>query len=193
MTTTPKSTETITDEEKLALAGAKHDLIVFWLRMIGWLLSGCVMPITVFAIKFGLFNSYGYQVTTDELGNITGTTIALNGWGIASVILVAFTAYQIINEIIKSHSGYSLTKQILTGILHRLIPLLAMIMVCYWLKGCLEEIIFCLGVIALGQCAAIPLNPLPAWRAKKTSKEDYSDILTGLFTLIKNKGKRGSE
>lgn len=180
----------IHSEESEETVSARKDLLIFWARMIGWLATGVGIPITTFSIKFGLFNSYGYQVTTDELGNITGSHIALNGWGIVSVILLAFTAVTIINEIIDAYSSkYSFKKQILIGIKNKIVPLAIAIGICFWLKGVIEQIIFCLIVIGIGQIAAIPLNPLPKWKAKVKGEEDYSDLITGLRTFLKNKKK----
>lgn len=184
-------TEEPTEEDKEAVSSAKKKLLIFWLRMLGWVGTGVVAPITTFAIKFGLFDKSGYEITTDELGNVTGTYIALNGWGIVSVCLIAFAVYEIINEVIKSRGpGYSYTKQILTGVLHRIIPMAIAIGVCFWLKGVLENVIFCLTVIGISQIGAITLNPLPKWRSEKLKEEDYSDVLTGLVKLVKERVKK---
>ena len=53
----------MTQEESQDLAAGKKSLLVFWLRMVGWVLTGTVAPITTFAIKFGLFTEYGYNIT----------------------------------------------------------------------------------------------------------------------------------
>jgi hypothetical protein len=181
--------------ETHATVGFRKDLLIFWLRMVGWLITGVAVPITVFSINFGLFTEYGYQITTDELGNVTSMNIALNGWGIISAVLIGFTAISICNEVIDAYSSkYSLTKQILVGITSKLIPLLIGIVVCVFLKGCLDQIIFCLSTIAISQLAAIPLNPLPKWKAEKKDEEDYSDLITGLRKLLKLlKSKKGEK
>ena len=154
---------------------AKHSLLIFWLRMIGWLASGVAAPISTFAIKFGLFTSYGYEVKTDELGNVLETHIALNGWGILSAVLVGFTIISILNEIVDAYTAkYSLAKQTLVGIKNKIVPLAIAIVICYFLKGCIDQIIFCLTTIGICQIAAIPLNPLPEWKAKVKKEEDYS-------------------
>ena len=174
---------------------ARRDLLVFWLRMIGWVVAGVAAPITTFSIKFGLFTEYGYQaVTTDELGNVTGMHVALNGWGIISCALIGFTIISVLNEIIDAYSKkYSFTKQILIGLRNRIIPIAIAIAAFYFLKGCMEQIIFCLTVIGIGQLVAIPINPLPKWKAEKKGEEDYSDILTGLRKFLKRENKKGDK
>lgn len=175
-------------DETVESVSARKELLIFWLRMLGWFTTGVVAPITVFSIKFGLFTEYGYQITTDELGNVTGAHIALNGWGIISVLLLGFAALSIINEIIDAYSKkYSFTKQCLIGLRNRIIPLAIAIGVCFYLKNSIEQIIFCLTVIGICQIAAIPLNPLPQWKAKVKGNEDYSDLLSGLKQFLKSK------
>jgi len=178
-------------EESKETVSARKRLLIFWSRMLGWLATGVGAPITVFSIKFGLFTKYGYQITTDELGNVTGSYIALNGWGIISCILVGAAAISIINEIIDAYSHkYSFAKQCFVGLRNRILPLAIAIAICFWLKGVMEQIIFCLIVIGISQLAAIPLNPMPEWKARVKGEEDYSDILTGLRTFLKKYAKK---
>lgn len=178
----------LTQEESKDLASGKKDLLIFWLRMAGWILTGTVAPITTFAIKFGLFTEYGYNITTDELGNVTGTRIALNGWGIISILLIALTINAILKEILAAHSKYSLTKQCLQGAISRIVPCLIALGITYYISGVIKQIEFCLVVLIITQCAAIPLNPLPAWKYKKLGEESYGDVLTEIVKLLKKRG-----
>lgn len=181
------------EETKESIESRKR-LLVFWARMIGWLATGVGAPITTFALKFGLFNKYGYEVTTDELGNVTGSHIAINGWGIVSIILIGATVLSIISEIIDAYSHkYSFTKQCLVGLKNRIIPIAIAIGVCFYLKGVIEQVIFCLTVIGISQIAAIPLNPMPEWKSRVKGEEDYSDIITGLRTFLKSRNKKGEK
>ena len=183
--------EALSDETEASVS-ARKELLVFWARMIGWLVAGVAAPITVFSLKFGLFNEYGYQVTTDELGNVTGSHIALNGWGIVSICLIGFAAFSIISEVIDAYSKkYTFTKQCLIGLKNRILPLAIALGICFYLKGVIEQIIFCIEIIGLCQIAAIPLNPIPKWKAKVKGEEDYSDIITGLRTFLKRKNEEG--
>lgn len=177
--------EYLTEESEQSVS-ARKELLVFWARMLGWLATGVGAPITTFAIKFGLFDKYGYTVTTDELGNVVSSHIALNGWGIVSIILIAFAGISILNSIIDAYAAkYSFTKQCLIGIKNKIVPLAVAIGICYYLKGVIEQVIFCLTVIGISQLAAIPLNPMPKWKAKVKGEEDYSDIITGLKGFLK--------
>lgn len=170
-------------------------LIIFWARMAGWVISSCGVPISVFAIKFGLFDKTGYQINTDALGNVTSSNIALNGWGIVSCILIGVAIINVLYEVIDAFAKkYSLAKQCLVGLVKRILPIAIAIGVCFFLKGVLDQVIFCLIIVGVSQLAAIPLNPLPAWKYKIKGEEDYSDVITGLRHLIKiNKDKKGDK
>lgn len=183
--------EVIQQEESTESVQARKELLIFWLRMFGWIIAGVAAPITTFSIKFGLFTEYGYKVTTDELGNVTGMHVALNGWGIVSVCLIAFAIISVLNEIIDAYSKkYSYTKQLLMGLKNRIVPLAIAIGICWFLRGVVDQIIFCLVTIGISQIAAVAVNPLPEWKAKKKGEEDYSDLLTLLPKYIKSKMRR---
>lgn len=185
-----KNLEQTSSEESKQSVSARKELLIFWMRMLGWLAAGVGAPITTFSIKFGLFTEYGYTINTDELGNATEFRIALNGWGILSVALIGVAALSIINEIIDAYSNrYSFTKQCLIGLKNRIIPIAIAIGICFYLKGVIDQIIFCLSVLGISQLLAIPLNPMPQWKAKVKGEEDYSDLVTGLRKYLKNKKK----
>ena len=170
--------------------GKRKQLAIFWSRMLGWVATGCVAPIGVFAAKFGLFKASHYVEHYDEMGNLVRTSIALNGWGIVSCFLIGWTLIQILNEVLHSfNEGYSFTKQIITGIKNRIIPLAVAFFICIWLNGVIGEIMFCLGTIIVSQIIAIPLNPMPEWRARKKQAEDYSDVYTMVYKIFKDKFK----
>ena len=162
--------------------------------MTGWVGTSCVAPVAVFATKFGLFKQSGYKVTTDELGNITSVTpTALNGWGIISCFLVCWTLIQILKEVRDAYTGYSLTKQCIDGFISSIMPLIIMFGVCYFLRGVIDEILYCLGIIIICKVCSVPLNPLPKWKYDKLGTEDYSDAFTSLVKILKNKTNKGGE
>jgi len=181
--------------EELEQKEARKGLLIFWARMLGWLATGLGAPIATFAIKFGLFDKGGYSEVTDEMGNVVSSYIALNGWGIVSCVLIGFTAISILKEVIDAYSKkYSLAKQCLVGIKNKIIPIVIAIVICYYLRGVLDQIIFCLMVIGISQIVAIPLNPLPQWKSKKKGEEDYSDLISGALGLIKEaRAKKGDK
>jgi hypothetical protein len=179
--------------EQKEIQEGKKDLTVFWLRMLGYVMAGVVAPISAFALKFGIFDVTSYGVTTDDLGNVTHVHIALNGWGIVSCILVGFFAISVLKEIVEAHSGYSLTKQCLTGVVKKIVPLAIGVAICYFLKGVIEQVTFCLTVLAISQIAAIPLNPLPKWKYEKRGEEDYSALAESLVKAISRRSRKGDK
>lgn len=168
--------------------------LIFWARMFGWICTGCVAPIVIFATKFGLFDKSGYRVTTDELGNIVEVNpTAPNGWGIIACIVIAWTLIQIVKEIKNAYKGYSFVKQCLNGVINTLIPFVALTVACFFLREALDKVAYCLIVIGICRTAAVPLNPLPKWRHEKQGTEDYSDALESLVKLIKDKFQGGAK
>lgn len=160
---------------------------VFWTRMTSWIGVSCVAPITVFATKFGLFEKEKYAPVYDELGNVINKTPpALNGWGIVSCIVIGFTVLNILKEVSKAYTGYSLTKQVIVGITSA-VPLVIALAICYFLEGVIDNVRYCLIVIIITKIVATPLNPLPKWRYEKNGIENYDDFLATLSKYIKNR------
>ena len=179
-------------QDDTTIKSARKSLLIFWLRMLGWIGSGVVAPITTFAIKFGLFTETSYNVTTDELGNVTATSVAINGWGILSVLIIVLTVKQILDYWIEAQgTGYAYSKQVLTGFKRKIIPLAILIGLTYWLNGVMQQLQFCLIVLAISQTASIAVDPFPAWVAKKKGVEDYNDVLTTSIKSLLNKVNKG--
>jgi hypothetical protein len=112
----------------------------------------------------------------DSLGNVVNTPdISLNGWGIVCCIVLGSYLLKITKEV-SSKRGYSFTKQCIQGVL-KTIPLALLYAGCYFLKGNIEEVMFCLAVLIICKLAATPVNPLPKWRYEREGIEDYSDFL----------------
>ena len=163
---------------------SKHPRLVFWLRMVGWFGIGCVTPITVFAIKFGLLNS---TPTVDELGNVvTSASASLNGWGIVSCAILGSYTINIVKEITDAYQGYSFAKQCYSGICKTL-PLVIVYLMCWFLKGVMSQAMYCLAWVIICRLIAVPLNPLPKWKYEKMGVEDYDDALKYLTNIIKLK------
>lgn len=159
-------------------------LIIFWTRMLGWLIASCVIPIVTFSIRFGLFNKAA--VKTDALGNVIETqSTSLNGWGIISCVIIGFTISAIIKEVVSAYPKYSFAKQCLVGFRKIVLPLSVGFFVCVFLSGVIHHVMFCLGVLALCNVVAIPLNPLPKWRYEKSGVEEYSSAVKVLTDFVK--------
>ena len=163
------------------------NILIFWGRMTGWVTTSCVLPISVFAKKFGLFKIVDVPVT-DSLGNIVSASPpTLNGWGIISCLIVGVAAISIMKEVVKAYEGYSLTKQVFTGIIKTIIPLSVFYFILYFLKGAIPQLMFCTLTVGTAQLVSIPLNPLPKWRYEKHGTEDYSSVLSDVVKGLKDK------
>lgn len=167
-------------------------LIIFWLRMLGWVTTACVVPILTFSVKFGLFNKT--TVKTDALGNVIETTsTSLNGWGLIACIIVGITISSILKEIIAAYPKYSLAKQCLSGFKKTVLPLIIGFFACTFLNGVIPHIMFCLGTLTICQAIAIPLNPLPKWRYEKTGVEEYSSAINYLTDIVKRRDSKSEK
>ena len=161
--------------------------------MLGWVLTSCVAPIAVFSVKFGLFDRSGYEVVTDELGNIVSVNpTALNGWGIISCVIVLWTVVQILKDVKDSYTGYSFIKQCIDGVL-KVMPFVIAFTICFFLRDALNEIMDCLIVVIIARLVAVPLNPLPKWKFERKGIEDYEDGLALIVKYIKEKLEGGDD
>lgn len=161
-------------------------LIIFWTRMVVWIAFSCIIPISVFAAKFGLFKESSIQY--DSLGNVVeASSVSLNGWGIVACAIVGFTASAIIKEVIAAYPGYSLTKQWLSGFRKTVLPLVIGFFVCLFIREVVAHLMFCFGTLAVCQFIAVPVNPLPKWRFEKSGVEDYTSTMSGLASFVKHK------
>lgn len=167
----------------------KRSTVIFWVRMVFWLLIGCVTPILVFAIKFGLFT---VEPTVDSMGNPLETThVALNGWGIIACLVIGKYITYIIKEISDAHKGYTFAKQCWQSVTHT-IPIVIAYVLCYFLSGVISQLMFCLAVLAVCKLVSYPINPLPKWKFEKKGVEDYTELTDVLTNFIKNVTKGGS-
>lgn len=161
-------------------------LVIFWARMVGWIIASCVIPIITFSVKFGLFTKNVEQ--TDSLGNVVeSSSVSLNGWGIISCLVIGFTISKVIKEVIAAYPKYCLAKQCLSGFVKTVLPLAIGFFMCVFLDGVIHHVMFCLGVLAVCQAIAIPLNPLPKWRYEKTGVEEYNTIVSYVTNVLQNR------
>lgn len=167
-----------------------HPRLVFWIRLISWILVGCVIPIVIFAVKFGLFTVT--EPAVDPLGNpIDRPNIALNGWGIIACVLLGSYLTNVVKEIADASTGYSFAKQIWKG-LSDTIPLIVLFVICYFLSGVVQQVMFCLATIIICKLVATPINPLPKWKWEKRGVEDYSQLSEVLTKLVQTATKGGN-
>lgn len=174
------------DEKAHILSPEAKRILIFWTRMLGWITFSCILPITTFAIRFGLFEKNTVRI--DSLGNvIESQSTSLNGWGIIACAIVGLTISSIVKNVIAAYPGYSLTKQWLHGFRKVVLPLLVGFFVCLFIHNVIHHLMFCLGTLAVCQFIAIPLNPLPKWRYEKAGIEEYSSALDFLTKSAKRK------
>lgn len=157
--------------------------LIFWIRMVSWIGIGCVTPIVVFAVKFGLFKDSA--IVYDELGNaLPNVSYSFNGWGIVSCVLIGSFAASILKEVANAYSGYSLVKQCYIGIC-KTIPLIVVFVILYFIGDVIHQCTYCLMVLVVCRIISIPINPLPKWRYEKRGVEDYSTAVEYFTKIVK--------
>ena len=159
------------------------DTQVFWLRFALWLVFALIIPFTFISIKFNLFET------------TTSTSIKFGGWGMIAVIILFFTIRTILKYVIKG-TTYSMTKQVIEGVLKVVLPLVAIFFVGYILlktfQEGMNEFLMVMGILIVCETVAIPLNPFPKWLSDHEKKEDQNVIETALEEWDKKRNKKGN-
>ena len=128
----------------------------FWLRLIMYITIGLVAP-TVFLIwRFKLFEKID--------------SVSIGGWGVVCILFVGIFFIKLMQSIRKG-LPFSFFTQCLEGAIKVIIPLLLSILIIYFLKNSINELIQFLIVLTVTQLFAIPINPLPQWSHDNNLKD----------------------
>ena len=119
-------------------------------RLVLFLLFSTVAPITYLIVRFHLF-----QTTTKLQVGLAGIVVIGIMIGIISVLIKFYL------EGMKTK--YSLTKQILQGIIKLILPLTLLLVSLIWLGDNIDMIKEALYIIIPCELVAIIINPLPKW------------------------------
>ncbi len=148
-----KTTEQIEKEKELK---------IFWTRVIIWSLFACVIPVLFIGYRYDLFKKVG--------------SLQLSGWGLIAVIIILIFAYAVIKYLKAGFNEWSMTQQIINGIIKVILPLVTAIVITINIKNNLDAFIQSLSCVLISEVIAIPLNPFPEWIWKKTQGKLDSTI-----------------
>lgn len=126
----------------------------FAARAIAWSLFACVCPVAFIGWRYDLFKKAG--------------SLQLSGWGMIAVIIIAVFLIAVAKYVKAGFNEWSMTKQILEGVLKVVLPLGALLAVCVSIRNNIDYFIQALGCTLLCEVIAIPLNPFPEWVYNKT-------------------------
>lgn len=144
----------------------------FWIRMIAFSLFSCILPFIYIAFRYNLFTKV--------------SKIQIGGWGFIAILIVFFFCRYVI-VMMRKGVPYSMTSQIIMGILKVIVPL-GLVWVFVWnIRSDIDLFLNSLGVVILLEAVAIPVNPLPQWvdMHKKNETDTMMDLLVD---KLHNKG-----
>lgn len=163
------NTETTTTEKKQLTPKQK-----FIVRLVAYVLFGLLCPCAFLIYRFNLFQS------TDK--------IAIGGWGIMVFIIVFLFAKSTIQWLYKGMK-FSIWKQVISGFVKVILPLLAVLIVVFCIKNSLDLFLQALGCIIVCECIAIPINPLPQWYYEKKG-EEIEGVIDAVVDKIFSRGSK---
>lgn len=125
---------------------------VFIARTILFTIFGCVLPFVFIAWRFDIFSS--------------GGKVSLTGWGFIGIIIVFFFVMYCL-KILKNSIPFSMTYQILNGLIKVILPLLLVYVVVNALEENLRQFKQCLFIVIGCESIAIVVNPFPKYMHDK--------------------------
>lgn len=136
----------MTEEEKTK----RNQLLIFWGRLVVWVLLAVVAPIVYVAVEYGLFKPQD------------GTTKSLSGWGIIAIVVAFAMVVAALKTVVAGLPKGHIARQCVSGF----IPIVVLVAVLFALKtleNYLDELEHLLVFLIIVEGAAVPINPLPKW------------------------------
>lgn len=128
----------------------KKEKAEFIIRLILTIVSAVVVPFTYMTVRFNLF-----QATTK---------VQFGFWGLILIVIMGLTVGMLIKFYLDGmKTKYSYLKQVLSGAIKIVIPLLVAIFVLRWIGSNIDYVIELLIVLVCCETVAILVNPLPKW------------------------------
>ena len=155
------------EEEKKILEQNKKKK-EFWTRFALYVLFGAIIPFMFLTWRFGLFGKT--------------SKIQIGGWGLLAIIFLGVFFIKTI-KVVRMGLPYSLTTQILEGVVKVLIPLFIAAFAAYYLRNAMTQLFQFLCVTLFCEAIAIVINPLPKWLHEHQldeQKNTFKDVLQSL-------------
>ena len=169
-----EKTESEEKEKKKSLVEwcEEHPKTVFSIRFVLWVTCAAALPFAFIAWRYGIF-------TNDS-------KISLTDWGFVAIIILVVFASTLIKYIYKGLKP-GMAKQCIFGFASIILPLAVLYLLITSIEDSINLFKQALGCAILCEAIGIPLNPFPAWIAKRQSEnerekaETMSDILWDKF------------
>lgn len=149
----------------------------FIIRAILWAIFCCGLPVAFIGWRYDLFRKAGQ--------------LQLSGWGLIAVIIIFIFVIVLVKYVKAGFVEWSMTKQVLTGIVKVLIPLGAILAVCVSIRSNIDYFIQALGCTLICETIALPINPFPEWVYNKSKGrfENMVDFMAGKLRGDKKDGE----
>ena len=132
----------------------EKELKIFWVRAILWSLFSCVVPVFFIGWRYDLFKKVG--------------SLQLSGWGLIAIVIVFVFLYVVVKYIRAGFVEWSMTKQIINGVVKVVLPLGVVLAVAIAIRNNLDVFIQALSCTLMSEVIAIPINPFPEWVWKRS-------------------------
>lgn len=146
----------------------------FWLMFAVWSAFSCIAPVAFIVWRYDLFTKV--------------SRIQFGGWGLVAIVIMAVFAYTVLKYVRQGMAKWSMTKQVITGIMKVIVPLLALFFAVKAIQDSIDAFLQALGVVIACEAIAIPLNPLPKW-AYERSRGATEDAIEVILNKRREDGK----
>lgn len=153
---------------------SKKEKGIFITRAILWCIFSCVIPVCFIGWRYDLFKKAG--------------TLQLSGWGLIGIIIIFAFIYVLVKYIRAGFVEWSLTKQIVNGVIKVVFPLGVLFAISLSLRNNLDVFIQAVGCTLLSEIIAIPINPFPEWVWNKT-KGRFESAVDFIADKLNKKGE----
>lgn len=140
--------ENAVDTEKEELKAKK----VFIARVILFCIFGCILPFVFIAWRFQIFSN--------------GGGVSLTGWGVIGILIVFFFILYCL-KILKNSIPFSMTYQILSGVIKVILPLILLLLLVNALEDSIRQFKQALIIVIGCEAIAIVVNPFPKYMHDK--------------------------
>ena len=128
------------------------DKKVFIARVILFCIFGCILPFVFIAWRFQIFSN--------------GGGVSLTGWGVIGILIVFFFILYCL-KILKNSIPFSMTYQILSGVIKVILPLILLLLLVNALEDSIRQFKQALIIVIGCEAIAIVVNPFPKYMHDK--------------------------
>lgn len=141
----------------------QNETKTFIIKFAIWTILACLAPIGFIVYRFDLFQKV--------------SKVNIGGWGLLVILIITIFSV-VVGKYIKKGKTYSMTTQVITGLVKITLPLGLITLGLYSIRNNVELAIQVFGWMAISETIAIPFNPFPKWinDNKKKETDDLFDV-----------------